>query len=370
YAGAGEELRGIYRRFKDSPGGLGEPTFFELMTLYFFLCARRERWDVMVVETGLGGRLDATNIVDPLVSLISLIELEHTEYLGATIEEVAAEKAGIITEGRPVIIAAQEPAVLAVLRKRAGEKAAPLYYLPEEVEILNTKVDRGGTSFLLREPGEAPGSPGKRRENQGKFLPPPAENPDGGLPCRVPMPGAVQGRNAALAAAAARLAFPETDGDAIRRGLERTALPARFERLRCPVPFIVDGAHTPASVSLCVESFRALYGGGGILLFGCAAGKDEAAMSELLVPHFKVILITGTGSFRASSPERAYGAFLKAAGSSGGPSIKLIRETGPAIARALELAAAKQLPVLGTGSFYLAAEIRDRLGSAPPPAIP
>ncbi|MDR2182073.1 MAG: hypothetical protein LBN92_05270, partial [Treponema sp.] len=86
-------------------GAGGEPTFFELATLYFFLCARTAGAEIMAVETGLGGRLDATNIVDPLASVITLIETEHTEYLGNTPEQIAGEKAGIIKRGKPLFLA-------------------------------------------------------------------------------------------------------------------------------------------------------------------------------------------------------------------------------------------------------------------------
>ncbi|MDR1863135.1 MAG: tetrahydrofolate synthase, partial [Treponema sp.] len=125
----------------------GEPTVFELLTLYFFLCARRAGAGYMAVETGLGGRLDSTNIVDPLISIITGIELEHTDYLGNTLTAIAGEKAGIIKKRKPLALAEQSPEVLDVFREKAAEMDAPLYYFPDYVRIENTKVHREGTNF-------------------------------------------------------------------------------------------------------------------------------------------------------------------------------------------------------------------------------
>ncbi|MDR2134278.1 MAG: tetrahydrofolate synthase, partial [Treponema sp.] len=284
------------------PGGLfdprreeGEgPSFFELLTLYFFLCARRGNCDVMTVETGMGGRLDSTNIVDPLVSAITVIELEHTEFLGNTLAAVAGEKAGIIKPGRPLVLGEQPPEALGVFRKRAAEKGSPLLYLPEIAEVENIRVRRSGTEFRLgfRKPGffEAP------------------------LELYVPVPGAVYARNAALAVAALKTAFPDTGEDAVRRGLERFRIPARFELVRKEPPVIIDGAHTPGSAARCCETFRDLYGEGGILLFGCAAGKNAGAMAEVLLPHFSRLVITTPGTFKISEPEKVYDIFRAAPG--------------------------------------------------------
>jgi dihydrofolate synthase/folylpolyglutamate synthase len=340
YASAGEELREVYRAY--DPASAGEPTFFELLTLYFFLCARKEGCDVMAVETGLGGRLDATNIVDPLLSVITPIELEHTEYLGNTLEEIAGEKAGIIKPGRPVVLSEQKPSVLEVFKKAAGKKSAPLWYLPSLLEVDDIRIFREKTDFTLRDKGPSGKAP---------------------LPCSVSMTGAVQGYNAALAVLALRLAFPQTGDNAVLRGLAEARLPARFQRVPCSVPFIVDGAHTPRSVSLCVDSFCALYGEGGILLFGCAAEKNVKAIAELLAPHFSKVIVTAPGSFRASDPEKAFRAFQETPAAPG--PVRLIPETKKAIETALTEAAAGQSaagpgagnPILATGSFYLAAEI-------------
>ncbi|MDR1587474.1 MAG: tetrahydrofolate synthase, partial [Treponema sp.] len=135
YRAAGGEVRRIAESLGAGNSGAGPfdprheegegPSFFELLTLFFFLCARRGNCDVMVVETGMGGRLDSTNIVNPLVSVITVIELEHTEFLGNTLAAVAGEKAGIIKPGRPLVLGEQPPGALEVFRKRAAEKGSP-----------------------------------------------------------------------------------------------------------------------------------------------------------------------------------------------------------------------------------------------------
>jgi dihydrofolate synthase/folylpolyglutamate synthase len=351
YREAGNELRAVaetvtdtskneYRLFNaDNAEGEG-PTFFELLTLYFFLCARRGRCDAMAVETGMGGRLDPTNVVDPLVSVITVIELEHTEFLGNTLVLVAGEKAGIIKPRKPLILAEQSPEVREVFVKTAAARNAPLWYFPDLGAIENLRVHQGGTdfTFVFKRPGEGAVS----------------------LDLSVAIPGAVQAKNAGLAVLAVTAAFPAIDGDTIRRGLKNFKLPARFERIREDPPVIIDGAHTPKSVELCVNTFTSLYGPGGILIFGCAAGKNAEAMAERLLPFFSRIIITTPGTYKVSEPEKVYEVFTRAFTARGMEpgALVFIKETETAIRYAFDQSREQGLPVLGTGSFYLAAEIR------------
>ncbi|MDR1250270.1 MAG: tetrahydrofolate synthase, partial [Treponema sp.] len=185
YVEAGRELvRVDERRLREYPGEEA-PSLFEMFTLLFFLCARLERVDAMVVETGLGGLHDATNVVNPAVSVLTLIELEHTEVLGSTIGAVAAHKAGIIKAGRPVWAGEQPEEALALFRETAAAKNASLFYLPELAALDDLRVSREGTAFTLT----FRGMPGK---------PPVFPEP---LNLSIPVPGVIQARNAALAAA-------------------------------------------------------------------------------------------------------------------------------------------------------------------------
>ncbi|MDR0662935.1 MAG: tetrahydrofolate synthase, partial [Spirochaetaceae bacterium] len=163
---------------------------------------------------------------------------------------------------------------------------------------------------------------------------------------------------------AVKKTFPAIDAETIRKGLTGFSLPARFEKLKCTPPVIVDGAHTTISVRLCVKTFTELYGRGGILIFGCALGKTDEAMADALLPYFSYIVITTPGTFKISGPEQVYETFIrrKAAGvhaKSGKVEIEFVKNTEDGIKKALYKAKKEALPVLGIGSFYLAAEIRD-----------
>jgi dihydrofolate synthase/folylpolyglutamate synthase len=366
YAAAGDELRDLVYSLKD-PANPGyalfnggteegeEPTFFELLTLYFFLCARRAGCDVMVIETGIGGRLDSTNVVDPLVSVISSIELEHTEFLGETIEDIAREKAGIIKRGRPLVLLDQGAEALGVFRKAAAEKGAPLIYLPEAARIISLVYDREGTRFslCLKQRGAGSDAAGSDASESLELF--------------IPIPGVIQGKNAALAILAVRAAFPDTDAVTIQKALGGFTLPARFERIRAAPPVIIDGAHTPQSTAYCIDTFGSLYGKAGILLFGCAARKDAYTMAKALAPQFSRIIITAPGNYKISYPEQVYDIFkdlINGGGFTGRegkkPELIFIKDTDTAIERALALGKETELPVLGLGSFYLVAEIRNR----------
>jgi len=345
YASAGNELK-LHAESLMSENNI-EPSFFELLTLWFFLCARLSDCKAMSVETGLGGRLDATNILDPLVSVITLIELEHTEYLGNTIAAIAGEKAGIIKSGRPLILAEQSDEALNVFKKRAAECESPLFYFPECAETQNIRVDQKGTFFNLLIKTENP--VGKKESEIFENL-------------FVPLPGEVQAKNAGLAALAVKTAFPDIQNESIRKGLASFTLPARFERISDTPPVVIDGAHTKRSLELCLQTFTSLYGLGGILIFGCAADKDVVSMAELSLSCFQTIIITTPGSFKKSQVEEIYAAFTgqneKAKNKT---EIIFLPDTAEAIDRAVDLAVKLQLPVLGAGSFYLVAEIRKRV---------
>jgi len=367
YCSAGDELKNIAEErlpalvktqskaaslFSPTAADGCEPTFWELLTLLFFLCARKAKCDVMVAETGMGGRLDSTNVLDPLVSVITLIELEHTNFLGSTIEAIAAEKAGIIKNGKPLVLAKQCGEALNVFKEKSQEENSPLIYFPQIAELSDVKITTQGTDFTLS-------------FNTDKNMPPSSP-----LSLSVPIPGKVQAENASLAIAALKIAFPQVGKDAICGGLKKLKIPARFEKIMGAdmPPFIIDGAHTPESLTLCVETFCLLYGEGGILLFGCAADKNSAAMAEIACPHFAKIFITTPGTFKASDPAKVYETFAEIAGRQ---KTTLVKDTQEAVRQAVLFARNSRrgaeaqkdegMPVLGTGSFYLAAEIRKYL---------
>jgi len=350
YCDAGNELRDLVENklpaanvalFDPSTEEGEAPTYFELLTLFYFLCARAGGCDVMVVETGMGGRLDCTNIVTPLVSVITLIELEHTAWLGNTISAIAGEKAGIIKPGKPVVLARQKAEALEVFQRRAIERNSPLFYFPEIASVEDIRLHQGGTDFSLVFHG---GGDAAYKAHS--------------LELSIPIPGIVQAENAGIAAAAVKKAFPDIGDDVIRRGLEQLKVPARFEKIAEDPPFVLDGAHTPESVSLCAETFCSLYGEGGILLFSCAADKNVSAMAELLLPRFSQIIITTPGTVRSSNPEEIFQVFSAGLSGSEAGKVIFVRDTADAMRQTLKLGRKKGLPILCTGSFYLAAEVR------------
>jgi dihydrofolate synthase/folylpolyglutamate synthase len=336
YALAGKELMELADRVKLKNGE--RMSYFELFTMWFFLCARLSRCGAMAVETGMGGRLDATNILDPAASVITIIELEHTEYLGNTVAAIAAEKAGIIKQGRPLILAEQPAQALEVFREHSERRGSPMFYFPDCAEIKNKKKKKSGVSFDLV----------LRNETiPGLF---------------VPIPGEVQAKNAGLAVLAVKTAIPDLLNHCVYSALKSFSLPARFEKISSTPLFVIDGAHTKSSVKNCVDTFTSLYGDGGILLFGCAEGKDIFSMAELCVHRFSRIVITKPGTFKKSCPEEIYAAFVQMAEEQkAAPEIILLQQTEKAVDLAIQLALKLRLPVLGTGSFYLAGEIRGKM---------
>ncbi|MCL1993865.1 MAG: bifunctional folylpolyglutamate synthase/dihydrofolate synthase [Spirochaetes bacterium] len=356
YCKAGDEVRLVVDRelakLENSPFDPavenGEaPTFFELFTLFYFICARISKCDIMVIETGMGGRLDCTNVVDPLVSIISLIELEHTKFLGNTIPAVAGEKAGIIKPGKPVIVSKQGDDALEVFRKTAKERQSPLTYFPEAAKIENLEVHSGGTDFsLVLTGGLANG-----------FA-------DAPIRLAIPISGAVQAENAAISIIALKTVFPDIKDEALKQGLAALNLPARFELVSKDPILVIDGAHTPQSVDLCTETFRSIYGDGHILIFSCAEDKNIKGMAEVLLPHFSAVVITTPGTFKISEPDKIFAVFSEvaaamAAGQGSPPKVRLVKDTGEAFKAAWQLAQSEKKALLCTGSFYLAAEVRN-----------
>jgi dihydrofolate synthase/folylpolyglutamate synthase len=307
----------------------GRPTTFELLTLLAFELFRESGCRTAVLETGIGGRLDATNVVIPELCLLTPIEREHTDVLGDTLGQIAREKGGIIKPGVPVYSAAQAPEVRAVLRGIAAERGSPITFLDEELEELSSRLAPEGTELAVRFRGE----PLRRY--------------------RLALIGDFQAENAALVDLAARRTLGLA-GEALERGFLLARLPARMELLRTRPAVVLDGAHTPHSVERVLAAFRALYGTEGVLLFGAARGKKIAEMAALLAPAFQRIVITTPGTFKESDPAETHRLFQGFS-----PAALLEPDTGAGLARALELTEARR-PLLVLGSFYLAGEVRRR----------
>jgi dihydrofolate synthase/folylpolyglutamate synthase len=309
------------------PGGF-PPTTFELFTLLAFLCFHAEGCTAAVVETGIGGRLDATNVVTPEASVITPLDLEHTEILGDTIRQIAAEKAGIVKEGIPAFIGFQPEEAKEVFREACRHARASVSFLDEELELLDACLSMAGTSFRMKLKGREP------------------------MEFRLSLLGKFQAENAALAYLALSRIRPGIPLTAFTRGFLEASLPGRMEIVRRFPALIVDGGHTPLAVRRLLESFRVLFPGNAVLIFGSVAGKRTREMAEILAPAFDLIVVSTPGTFKPSDPEEVFSIFRSI-----NPRTVLEKDPAAALARA-EDASGETLPILVTGSFYMISEIR------------
>jgi len=320
------------------PGG-EYPTTFELLTCLGFLIFRRLGCEIAVLETGMGGRLDATNVVRPLASILTPIELEHTEYLGNTIEQIAGEKAGIIKPGVPVIVSPQVPEALQVFEKTAQNQGSPLHYLPAYLESFHSHVHREGTELNLQ---------------WNKELLPPMPP----LKVFLRLLGEVQAENAALAALTVLLTLPEVSLYTIILGLENAYLPGRFQRILEHPPVYVDGSHTPLSVRRLLHSFLEIHPNPDTLILGIVSGKKYDEIAQILCPSFRSVIITTPGTFKPSDPGSLTTCCLRH-----NPTTHLIADPVEALQFALSSQPSSDAPILITGSFYLAGEILKNFSS-------
>jgi len=307
---------------------LPHPTFFELTTAMAFLHFRRRAVDAAVIEVGLGGRLDATNVIEPRVVVITNIALEHEQYLGRTLTEIAGEKAGIVKARVPVVTAARGDA-LEVIRRRAAELQAPVVFAPEVYRWEVRESDLAGQTIDVE---------GPRHRYEA---------------LRVALLGRHQVENAVLAVAAAEAAQEQgfaLDTAAIRRGLAEVAWPGRLQVVEERPRIILDGAHNPAgteALTAFLAEHRAALGR-LILVFGVLQDKDWAAMLRRLAPLADAIVLTHPPTERAADPALLAPAVRRYASASVAPDLE------GALAQARE-AARPEDTILVAGSLYTVA---------------
>jgi dihydrofolate synthase/folylpolyglutamate synthase len=305
-----------------------EVSYFEFLTAMAFLHFRQSRVDISVLEVGLGGRLDATNVVVPLVSVVTNISLEHRQYLGNTLKEIAREKGGIIKEGGICLTAARQEPVLSTLGAICRERGARLLRVGREIR---TTRHPDGT-FSWRGVAE-------RYERLSTSL-----------------AGRHQIANAALALAVIEQIRAKgfgVDRSAVVEGLKEARWEGRLEILRRSPMLLVDGAHNPAGVAtLCralQEDFphRRL-----ILVFGVLSDKDYRRMARRLFPLADRVILTRPNSERAVSPRELLESVREIA-----PNAVVIDDPAAALEEALSMALAGDL-VCAAGSLYLVGEIK------------
>lgn len=323
-----EELEVLVDRVRPAASAMAEPpTEFELITALAMLHFQARRCDIVVLEVGLGGALDASNVIDPPeAAVITAIGLDHTAQLGPTLADIAAAKAGIIKPGCPVVSYGGCPEADAVIRRVCREQGAQL----EEADFSRLRVtgrDLAGTAF--------------------DFAPYRA--------LRLPLAGDYQCRNAAVAITALetmRRKGWRISEEALRQGLGQVQWPGRFQVLDAAPLFLLDGAHNPQGLAATVESLgRLLPGKKFVFLTGVMADKDTAVLPILLGPMAKAFFTVRPDNPRAMAAEEL-AALLS---STGAPATACSSvKAGISAARAL---AGRDGAVCALGSLYLAGEV-------------
>lgn len=330
-------------------GPAGIPTEFEVLTAAACLWFARERVEVAVLETGLGGRLDATTAVPAVLSVLTHIDLDHTDRLGPTLEAIAAEKAAIVRPGRPVVVAPQACEAQAVIERRAAEQGAPLIALvaapsgPDGAAGWPADGTRAG--FRVDEVNW--------RYTSFTYYPP--EGP-AAMPLRTVLVGRHQAVNTALALTAARSLGPvgfSVGWEEAREGLLAVRWPGRFEVLRRRPPVVVDGGHNPDGVRRLCETWRELSPTTRpLVVCGFLRDKAVAEMVDLLAGLAGEVIVTSPASDRAADPAEVAGEFLAR-----GIPAAAVPDPARAARRAFVHPAASA-GLLGCGSLYLIGTLR------------
>lgn len=308
----------------------GSPTTFELLTILALSIFKEEECDWVILETGLGGRLDATNIVMPEASVITAIEKEHCDFLGNTLEEIATEKAGIIKHNRPLFLAPQKKNVHSIFVEKAKKMDSRLYDLKTSSVITYSSLDNGSAHFVINNKN---------------------------IDAKLGISGKIQLLNASMAINTILTILPEISYSSIKDGLQNAFLPGHSEVLKGNPSLFMDGAHTPESVLQAVDNWKEEFKNNSkkILIFATADDKDADSMAKMIASQFSNIIITTPGFFKPSNPSETYDTFLKY-----NQNTLLIENPAEALSYAKEQANSDNT-ILVLGSFYLIGEIKKAL---------
>jgi dihydrofolate synthase/folylpolyglutamate synthase len=296
------------------------PTYFETVTAMAFLVFRRERVEAAVVEVGLGGRLDSTNVIHPQLCVITPVDFDHESYLGSSIVQIAGEKAGILKRGVPAVFARQRPEVQRVLDEHVQRLNLTVRQFYSEAEDLQTTPE--GCTFTAK---------GLER-----------------VAITCPLAGAHQIENAMTAANALRALGVSATG--IEEGIRSTRWPGRLELVSRRPDIILDGAHNPAGARALAHHIRTFYSDREVwLVYGAMRDKAVSEISEILFPVADRVILTAPSMARAVQPE----ALLEITQAAR-------RDIAPNVKAAVEMArmAPAGAAVFITGSLYLVGETR------------
>ena len=317
-------------------------TVFEILTATAFEIFAEAGVEIAVVEVGMGGRLDATNVIDPSLSVITPIGLDHLRALGGTIEKIASEKAGILRRGVPLLLSLQSDAAHRVIRARADEVGAgSVVEIGKDWRIANVRADCAGTTFDLR-----------GQDTYYKDL-------------RTPLLGRFQAENAACAVAAAHML--DADEAAIRSGLSNVVWPARmqlFPQDKFPksdrADVVVDGAHSPMAFERIIEALAEIWPDiAPVWVFAANHDKDIPSMLDILASRAGGLILTTFDWPRAASPAK-----LASLAPRADFPVRQMPDVHDALAAAAAIAGPNGLIVVA-GSLYLAGEALSELRFSP-----
>jgi dihydrofolate synthase/folylpolyglutamate synthase len=337
------------------------PSFFEMMTAMAFAYFARERVEIAVLEVGMGGRLDATNVVEPLVSVIADISLDHQKFLGNTVREIAREKVGIIRAGGVVVTLPQQAEANDVIGNAildfAARGVSAVQYVPP--------VSPGSTEYLVPSTGRDLSNPNAAEDRKPPFTCRyPLQVMGKQILVDTPLVGRHQLRNVALAVAAAeeltKSGLPGITPESIEVGIRQTRWPGRFQVLSAKSGWpeiVLDVAHNPAGAWALRSALSERYDNRPLIfVFGAMRDKAISEMTEILFPLAHKVIATRPENPRSASPEE-----IRQAGSRTGSEIEAVAEVAVALERARG-ASGPGTVIVVTGSIYLVGEVMRLLG--------
>ncbi len=309
-----------------------KPTEFELNTAIAMEYFKRNKCDIVVLEAGMGGEFDSTNVIDtPILAIITAIGLDHTAYLGDSVEKIAKTKSGIIKSGGRVILYKQDEIITNVIKERCKAENASLYISQPEL-IAGNKADLTGQSF---------------------------NHPSIGV-IHVTMPGKYELNNAAVVIKAIQVLNEcgyDISNDDIREGFSKTIWPGRFEVLHQKPPFVLDGAHNPQGAQAAAESIREIFPAEKvILIFGVLADKDYTKMLQYLLEAAREVIVVSPPGTRALEAHKTADEIRKI--TDGNMHTNVCDNIKDAVCMAFEHSEG-ELPIFAAGSLYMAGEIRN-----------
>ena len=329
-----EELKPLLEKVAAHPE-FRAPTFFEAITAIALRYFREQNVDVVVWETGLGGRLDATNVITPLVSVITNIAFDHTQYLGETLAEIATEKCGIIKPGVPVVTASAVEEAFHVIQRMAAMHRCPLTVVGRDVRAMRLSEDERCQRVELT----------GLRDNYG--------------PLTIPLLGAHQAINCVTAIAALEVSGLSFTPGQVHEGLMQTAWPGRFQIVSHQPTVVLDGAHNAAAAEQLAATLREHFAGRTLtLILGVLRDKNYDQMCQVLAPLAGRVLCVPVNSERTSDPDQL-ARWCKAAN----PQAQVT--VAPNLSQAYAQARSGNVEVVViAGSLFLVGEALDRLGFA------